>query len=227
MPIPKPEKNEKDNKFVARCMGDETMKKDYPDNKQRVAVCLGQTKSSLIDYVMGFLNWTKGCDDCLDSYYEDHMEEVLSCENLIIPNDDDYEDFGEPTEEFDVSNLGCSKAQYKYIHPNTREIYYFERKGNYKKDGIYLRFDGEAKAAEYQGRKVTLNKPFRTPDGPKKFSVYVKNDKGNVVKVNFGDPNMKIKKNIPERRKSFRARHNCDNPGPKYKARYWSCQWSW
>lgn len=78
--------------------------------------------------------------------------------------------------------------------------------------------------AEYQGRKVTLNKPFRTPDGPKKFSVYVKNEKGNVVKVNFGDPNMRIKKSNPKRRKSFRARHNCDNPGPKTKARYWSCK---
>ena len=74
--------------------------------------------------------------------------------------------------------------------------------------------------------KKTLNKPFRTPGGPKKFSVYVKNEKGNVVKVNFGDPNMEIKRDDPERRKSFRARHNCDNPGPKTKARYWSCrQW--
>jgi hypothetical protein len=81
-------------------------------------------------------------------------------------------------------------------------------------------------ASEYQGRKVTLNKPFRTPDGPKKSSVYVKNEKGNVVKVNFGDPNMKIKKDIPARRKSFRARHNCDNPGPKWKSRYWACK-SW
>ena len=74
--------------------------------------------------------------------------------------------------------------------------------------------------------KKTLNKPFRTPKGPKKFSVYVKNEKGNVVKVNFGDPNMEIKRDDPKRRKSFRARHNCDNPGPKWKARYWSCrQW--
>ncbi len=70
----------------------------------------------------------------------------------------------------------------------------------------------------------TLNKPFLTPDGPKKRAVYVKNEKGNVVKVNFGDPNMRIKKNDPARRKSFRARHNCDNPGPKTKARYWSCK---
>ena len=84
--------------------------------------------------------------------------------------------------------------------------------------------DGKALGAEYQGRKVTLNKPFRTPDGPKKTSVYVKNEKGNVVKVNFGYPNMKIKKSDPARRKSFRARHNCSNPGPKWKARYWSCK---
>jgi hypothetical protein len=75
--------------------------------------------------------------------------------------------------------------------------------------------------------KVTLNKPFRTPGGPKKFSVYVKNDKGNVVKVNFGDPNMSIKRDDPERKKSYRARHGCDNPGPKWKANYWSCKmWS-
>jgi hypothetical protein len=70
----------------------------------------------------------------------------------------------------------------------------------------------------------TLNKPFRTPKGPKKFSVYVKNEKGNTVKVNFGDPNMEIKRDDPNRRKNFRARHNCDNAGPKTKARYWSCK---
>ena len=70
----------------------------------------------------------------------------------------------------------------------------------------------------------TLNKPFRTPKGPKKFSVYVKNEKGNVVKVNFGDPNMEIKRDDPDRRRNFRARHNCSNPGPKTKARYWSCK---
>jgi hypothetical protein len=76
--------------------------------------------------------------------------------------------------------------------------------------------------AEYRGRKVKLNKPTR--GDVKKFKVYVKNDKGNVVKVNFGDPDMRIKKSNPARRKSFRARHNCDNPGPKWKARYWSCR---
>lgn len=78
--------------------------------------------------------------------------------------------------------------------------------------------------AEYEGKKVTLNNPIR--GGSKKFYVFVKNDKGNVVKVSFGDPNMEIKRDDPDRRKNFRARHNCDNPGPKWKARYWSC-WQW
>ena len=76
--------------------------------------------------------------------------------------------------------------------------------------------------AEYQGRQVKLGKP--TKGDVKKSKVYVKNEKGNAVKVECGAPNMKIKKNIPARRKSFRARHNCDNPGPKTKARYWSCK---
>ena len=76
--------------------------------------------------------------------------------------------------------------------------------------------------AEYQGRTVKLNKPMS--GDVKKFKVYVKNPKGNVVKVNFGDPDMRIKKSNPARRRSFRARHNCDNPGPKTKARYWSCR---
>lgn len=79
--------------------------------------------------------------------------------------------------------------------------------------------------AEYEGRKVTLNDPFRTPGGPKKFAVYVKNDKGNVIKLPFGDPDMEIKRDDDERRKNFRSRHGCDvNPGPKWKARYWSCK---
>ena len=87
--------------------------------------------------------------------------------------------------------------------------------------------DSRLVKAEYQGRKVDLNKPFRLNDGKKKFGVYVKNDKGNVVQVKFGDPKLDIKRDDPERRRNFRARHNCDNPGPKYKARYWSCRmWS-
>jgi hypothetical protein len=82
---------------------------------------------------------------------------------------------------------------------------------------------GEVTEEDKSGKK--LNNPTR--GDVKKYKVYVKNDKGNVVKVEFGDPNMSIKRDDPARRKSFRARHNCENPGPKYKARYWSCKfWS-
>jgi hypothetical protein len=78
---------------------------------------------------------------------------------------------------------------------------------------------------EGEGKKVKLNKIMR--GDVKKYKVYVKNDKGNVVKVNFGDPNMEIKRDDPARRKNFRARHHCENPGPRWKARYWACRtWS-
>ena len=89
-------------------------------------------------------------------------------------------------------------------------------------------YDHEITEAEYEGRKVELNNPFRLPTGSKKkFGVYAKNEKGNVVKVTFGDPNMEIKRDDPGRRASFRARHGCDkDPGPKWKAKYWSC-WQW
>lgn len=191
MPIPKPEKDEDSKKFVSRCMSDESMKKDYQDTKQRVAVCLGQTKkskSSLLDQVLEILGFTLAyeCDGCDDS---EGSEELLNLSNLIFPKNEDYVDFGEATEEYDVSHLT---------------------------------------AAEYQGRKVTLNKPFRTPDAKKKFAVYVKKPDGKVVIVRFGDPERSIKKHIPERRKNFRARHGCDkDPGPKWKPKWWSCQWSW
>lgn len=205
MPIPKRRKDEKRQEFVSRCMGDDVMKKDYPDNKQRIAVCLGQTKSSLIEEVCDILEY-------------DPDVELISEANLYFPKDEEYVDFGEQTEEF----LFPIIAKYTYMDPITQEYFYFTNPGVKKKNNRTLVFVAEA--SEYQGRKVQLNKPFRTPSGPKKFSVYVKNEKGNVVKVNFGDPNMKIKKNIPARRRSFRARHNCDNPGPKWKARYWSCK---
>jgi len=81
--------------------------------------------------------------------------------------------------------------------------------------------DSELLEAEYHGHKVPLGKPMR--GDIKKFKVYLK--KGDrVVKVNFGDPNMRIRRSNPKARKSFRARHHCENPGSRYKARYWSCR---
>ena len=103
---------------------------------------------------------------------------------------------------------------------------YYESDG--KGYGYTLEFVNELNEAEYQGRKVKLGKIMQ--GDTKKFKVYVKNPKGNVVKVNFGQGGgakggtMKIRKSNPKARKSFRARHNCDNPGPRHKARYWSCR---
>ena len=137
---------------------------------------------------------------------EEGYTEELTFGNLIIPEDSDYEDFGEDTEEIEVSkaidftksdSAGACWEGYERV-PNTKEG-----------DPGSCRKTGSSQAVEYQGRKVTLNKPFRTPDGPKKRSVYVKNEKGNIVKVNFGDPNMEIKRDNPERRRNFRARHRC------------------
>ena len=176
--------------------------------------------------------------------------EEITEENFYIPAEAEYEDFGEETEEHDAASLWENirkkkEREGKKYKPAKKgdkdrpdpeawkkaqsEPSEKQKKGLDKnKDGKITKEDFEllrkGKAAEYQGRKVQLGKPFRTPDGPKKRSVYVKNEKGNVVKVNFGDPNMSIKKDNPARRKSFRARHNCANPGPKWKARYWSCK---
>jgi hypothetical protein len=205
MPIPKRKKNEDKNTFVSRCMSNETMKKEYPDQQQRIAICIGQTKSSLLEQVCDIIDY-------------DPDVELLNDNNIYIPDHSEYLDAGEDEEEYIFPVV----SKYAYMDPVTQEYFYYQSPGIKKKNNRNLIFVSEA--SEYQGRKVKLNKPFRTPGGPKKFSVYVKNEKGNVVKVNFGDPNMKIKKNIPGRRKSFRARHNCDNPGPKWKARYWSCK---
>ena len=216
MPIPKRKKDEDKKAFIQRCMSNPLMNEEYPDAKQRAAICISQTKqskSSISEEVMEIL-------DVAEDYELGFVEEVTES-NFVIPLEEDYLDI-EDEDQIDILIEDLSFAKYQYIDPVTQEIFYFSRMGTYKKNNRFLNFVG--KASEYQGRKVTLNKPFRTPGGPKKMSVYVKNEKGNVVKVNFGDPNMKIKKNIPERRKSFRARHNCDNPGPKWKARYWSCR---
>jgi hypothetical protein len=322
MPIPKRRKDEEKQAYVSRCMGDKVMNKDYPDGKQRVAICLDQATADCdcveaADFKMQFENYG--------------YEEEITEDNFYCPSQAEYEDFGEETQEWDIAgekpglwdnirkkrermgknykpakpgdpdrpdpkswkkaqsngdemaveqitkmrdqlNSIVSKldsipvefqdwtkdmiskaeiyvqnvfdfvtyyepgkyeegpetetqdASYEYQDQKTGEIYTYRRKGYYEKDGRVLTYMGQA--SEYQGRKVTLNKPFRTPSGPKKFAVYTTNESGNVVIVRFGDPNMEIKKDIPARRKSFRARMRCDDPGPKWKARYWACK-SW
>lgn len=340
MPIPKRNEDEQKDAFVSRCMGNETMKKEYPDQQQRVAICIQQATAS--------------CDKIEAADFELQMEtgytEEIDENNFYIPSQAEYEDFGEETEEWDIAQAKPglwenirkkkeregknykpakpgdpdrpdkkswkkaqsdggdemaieqiqkmhdqlmeivmklktmelsvefqdwtkdmiskaeiyvqnvydfvkyyepgkyedeysddeeevedpsevetedpeSEAKFMYEDPRSGEVFTYNRQGKYEKNGRVLIYRG--KSAEYQGRKVTLNKPFRTSNGPKKFAVYTKNESGNVVIVRFGDPNMKIKRDDPARRKSFRARHGCDeNPGPKWKARYWACK-SW
>lgn len=161
----------------------------------------------------------KGEDPCWDDYEmvgtkKKNGKEVPNCVPKSEASDydtDDPDNDMTPGEIWDDDDDGDEADGYDVFSEATGK-------------GLTLRFHEPISEAEYQGRKVTLNKPVRSKDGPKKFHVYVKNDKGNVVKVNFGDPDMEIKADDPERRKSFRARHNCDNPGPKTKARYWSCK---
>jgi hypothetical protein len=252
MPIPSRKKDEKPNDFMSRCMTDEKLTQEFPSGKQRTAVCMSKATEGLeymeaADFTYcydsyGFEeelnedNFIVPADEDYVSSDEQELEWDIAAEKPGLwenirrkkeregkkykpaqPGDPDR-----PTPE----QIKKSQSGYLYENPRTGEMFTYSRPGVRKKDGVTLVYKGkkDAKASEYQGRKVKLNKPFRTPNGPKKFSVYVKNEKGNVVKVNFGDPNMKIKKDDPARRKSFRARHKCDTPGPKWKARYWSCR---
>jgi hypothetical protein len=288
MPIPSKNDNENANDYMSRCMSDSSMQKEYPDDKNRIAACMGQA--------------TENCDPIeaagFNIGYEEGYSEDITEDNFYVPSAAEYEDFGEEIEEWDISiakpglweNIRKKKERlgkkYKPAKPGDpdrpekdafkkaqsgsdsemaidqimkmhdqlmevvakmqtmqipvefqdwtkdmiskaeiyiQNVYDFVK---YYEPGKYEDEEDSADASEYQGRKVTLNKPFRTSNGPKKFAVYVKNESGNVVIVRFGDPNMTIKKDIPARRKSFRARMNCDNPGPKWKSRYWACK-SW
>ena len=248
MPIPQREPDEDRTDFLSRCMSNTKMNEEYPDGSQRYAVCEKSSKAHTADNVRdNYYDQTFGSTELItdeskmyiprEEDYVDFSEEVEEWnfaadkpglwENIRKKKDREGKKY-KPAKKGDSDRPdpeSWKKAQskeFKYQDPKTGEIFTYNRRGIYKKDGRVLIL---VRASEYQGRTVKLNKPFRTPKGPKKFSVYVKNDKGNIVKVNFGDPNMEIKRDDLERRKNFRARHQCDtNPGPKWKARYWSCK---
>ena len=105
----------------------------------------------------------------------------------------------------------------------TKAMDYLDTARDYMKANKYEE-DFDIDEAKYQGKEVPLGK--KLPGDVKKSKVYVRKPNGKIVKVNFGDKKMRIKKSNPARRESFRARHNCKNPGPRWKARYWSCR-SW
>lgn len=142
----------------------------------------------------------------LKQILEDKVEDIIDdmADEYDVENEDDYKDF-----------IEFLKKKIK------------EKEADLNEGGCPCLYE-----AEYQGRDVKLNTPMQ--GDVKKFKVYVKNPSGRVVKVNFGhggtsaaakgEKTMRIRKSNPEARKSFRARHNCANPGPKTKARYWSCR---
>ena len=128
-----------------------------------------------------------------------------------------------------AKNWGKSKKKESIEEYDVENYQDYKEFVSYMKETYGTMKESQLEEAEYQGRKVKLGKPMQ--GDVKKFKVYVKNPKGNVVKVNFGHggtsvkgKSMRIRKNNPAARKSFRARHNCDNPGPRHKARYWSCR---
>jgi len=134
------------------------------------------------------------------------------------------------TKKYKKKKIAITESQFERLFQSNKEIpvlIYEDEFGSI--ENTEYKAYGLLQEAEYQGRKVQLGKIMQ--GDVKKFKVYVKNDKGKVVKVNFGfggksakGKRMVIKKNNPERRKSFRARHNCDNPGPRWKPRYWACR---
>lgn len=153
-------------------------------------------------------SWVQDKITSMDNDMEDIYDYILNNlgyeDEYAESGDDDYENWDE--EDMDEAHSileKWGKLEWTEISENINESEVFQE-------------------AEYQGRKVQLGKIMA--GDVKKFKVYVKNDKGRVVKVNFGQKGVKIKKNNPKRRKSFRARHKCSTPGPRWKARYWSCK---
>jgi hypothetical protein len=171
------------------------------------------------DESLGELN---ALHECWDGYREigGKMKNGKMVPNCVPVKENDqpggyYGDDATEIDEYDVENEQDTHDFIKFMREYTKQL------AEANCNCVY--------EAEYQGRSVKLGKPMQ--GDVKKFKVYVKNDKGNVVKVNFGfggtsakGKRMVIKKDNPERRKNFRARHNCDNPGPRWKARYWSCR---
>ena len=178
------------------------------------------------------------CNECWETEDELECDDNGNCWEAEPPH---YQSTSMGYREMNESDCGCTEQQIKEGNCDCSEVVdeydvetLEEMRDFVKYMKEYNQLLSEATCpclleAEYQGRTVKLGKPMQ--GDVKKFKVYVKNDKGNVVKVNFGfggssakGKRMSIKKNNPERRKNFRARHNCDNPGPRWKARYWSCR---
>lgn len=161
-------------------------------------------------------------DDGVIVEADESMLEFLDLNGVLLEGYGDFDEELEDMSDRELMHQARMVGLGKYIKQNPTDEYELENRNQIINMLQQLRYDEELDEAEYQGRKVPLGKPMQGDVA--KSKVYVRKPNGKVVKVNFGDKNMRIKKSNPARRKSFRARHNCDNPGPRWKARYWSCR---
>ena len=183
--------------YMDRCMGDSETVEKYENPSQRAAVC-----NSMYDDKKG-QNAEAGMEDYIFS-----TEEGAKKKSMEIGFNG----------EIHIERMADGTPMYFPAKTDEEFQRWFNKNDSHD--------DETVEAAEYQGKKVTLGKPFRTQGGKKKFAVYVKNSSGRVVVVRFGDPNMEIKRDDPKRRKAFRDRHNCDTATDRTTPRYWSCrQW--
>lgn len=179
---------------------------------------------NLPEWVQSKINKAADYVDTAADYIESNKERAVdegvwdNIKKVFAPRDDksmpddetsDYQRMGQQAKQQAQGRRGIHNQDSLSSHEHMR-------------GSTYDMSESDMDEAKYQGREVPLGKPMK--GDVKKSKVYVRGPKGNVVKVNFGQKGMKIKKNIPGRRKNFRARHNCDNPGPRWKARYWSCR---
>ena len=243
---PETSKNEKLKKEIIK------RKADLEDEARKMGIkedanTLNRLKDEVEDFMgqinnteMGNLNPTRLADELteiLNGTYDPGTDPVNDPE----ANDEDHIrqqvanaievlEKGEIMPAMQMLNKAIGDDGHGVDFPNEDELTLTDDADFHETFGVLAYPTEEIWEAEYRGRKVKLNKPMR--GDVKKFKVYVKDPKtGNIKKVNFGHggtsakrPTMRIRKNNPARRRSFRARHNCDNPGPKTKARYWSCR---
>lgn len=175
------------------------------------------TMMSILRHV-GYLEEDSNMPTAQDSTSPIQGKNIYKITNKETSLDDDLEESANIIYYVTVEKPGTEVLEISALTP-------LDAKEQAERDGyrvLKVQDSADLDEAKYQGREVPLGKPMK--GDVKKSKVYVKNAKGNVVKVNFGDPNMKIKKANPKRRKSFRARHHCENPGPRTSARYWSCR---
>jgi hypothetical protein len=150
---------------------------------------------------------------------DEHAEEIMTKAGYV------FENSNMPVANDSTSPINGDEGVMSPIHGNAFAPYHRKHDPReWFRQDIDHEDEEKINEAKYRGREVPLGK--KMAGDVKKSKVYVRKPNGNIVKVNFGDKKMRIKKSNPKRRKSFRARHNCANPGPRWKARYWSCR-SW